>query len=112
MACRAVVVAPYEAAVRLTAIAADNWESIDGEVSYRGGPSLLELPPERFYNAIFVWCLKHTKDPERFVIKLNTPRAGRIHRVTDDDVEREREQFAAFASAVGAHQATTKSTAG
>ena len=109
MAGRRVVGPPYEVAVRLTAIAADHWEAIDGEAALRGIGSYLELPPVRFYNAILSWCLKHVKDTDRFMAKLTAPVPGRVRQASDEDLQREREDFAAFASAVGMHQQTVKS---
>ena len=112
MACVRVVVPPYEVAARLTQIAGEHWETIDGEASLGGSPSLLTLPPARFYNAIFVWSLRHVKDPERFVMQLNAPPRGKPRRVTPEVVQQERHQFAAFAAAVGAHKQEAKSQGG
>jgi hypothetical protein len=53
--------------------------------------------------------LKHVKDTDRFMAKLTAPVPGRVRQASDEDLQREREDFAAFASAVGMHQQTVKS---
>lgn len=68
---------PYEAAVRLSALAAGNWARIDGHYSGQG-TDLLDLPFSRFLSVIYVWALEHmtSEDGEKFERTLEDPLPG------------------------------------
>jgi len=60
----------------------------------------MQLPVDRFLNAIYVWCLNRV-EPEKvdqWINQLNMPLPGRVEQV---NVEAEMDDFAAFASAFG-----------
>ena len=88
---------PYAGVVRLFYIAQDRWPEIDGQASLNG-VDLMSLPIYRFINAIYAWSLERVEDRQKFDDAIFAPIAGRV---TDADVEREREAFAAFASGFG-----------
>lgn len=60
----------------------------------------MELPVDRWLNAIYVWCLRRV-DPEKvdqWEHQLRLPIPGRVEPV---DVEAEMDDFADFAAAFG-----------
>lgn len=72
---------PYEVAIRLHAIAGDNWREFDGWCVSRG-VNPLRLTPARFCNLIYFWIVKRI-DPdkrEEFEAMLTSPIPGRERR--------------------------------
>ncbi|QWY82849.1 tail assembly chaperone [Arthrobacter phage SilentRX] len=67
----------FEAAVRLSATAAQNWPLIDGEYSGKG-VDVLSLPFPSFLNVIYVWTLDHLSEEDRtkFIQQLDRPLPG------------------------------------
>lgn len=72
---------PYEAAVRLSATATSNWQSIDGDYSGKG-VDILTLPFSRFLSVIYVWAIEHmsAEDGEKWKAMLTAPIPGHERR--------------------------------
>jgi hypothetical protein len=90
---------PYYACARLVVTAAQQWDSIDGQASLQG-VDLLHLQPRRFFNALYAWMVERVEEPEVFRAALYDPPPDR--EPTERQLEREAEDFAAFAAAFGA----------
>jgi hypothetical protein len=96
-----VVGKPYARTIRLSLVAQECWAEIEGYASLHGG-NLLDLPPARFYNAIYAWCIARLVltggDRDQFDFMLDAPIPG-----VDDQTAApaELQSFAAFAAAVG-----------
>jgi hypothetical protein len=67
-----VVRSPYQAALRLYAIAADRWAEIDAAFP---GVDVIRLPCDRFLNHVYRWAIERIKpdDLERWKMELNAP---------------------------------------
>jgi len=76
----------FEAAVRLSVTAAQNWARIDGEYAGKG-VDLLSLPWPSFLNVIYVWALEHQSEEEarKWLEKLDSPLPGQQARNTEPD---------------------------
>jgi hypothetical protein len=86
---------PYQKAVRLSAVAASNWERIDG--FYAGkGVNILDLPFSRFLSVVYVWATERmsSEDAEKFDQELLKPLRGQ--ELTEDDRQLELEQLRQF----------------
>lgn len=59
----------------------------------------MDLPVDRFCNAIYAWVVPRVKDREQFDFQLTQPVPGRVR---PSDVERERAEFADFMGSMGA----------
>lgn len=57
----------------------------------------MNLPIDRFCNAIYAWAMERVEDAERFDFELTKPVPGRVR---DTDVEEELDAFASFMGAV------------
>ena len=55
---------PYQAALRLQAIAAERWAEIDGSCAARGTDPFL-LRPDRFCNLIYWWAVNGMDEDKR-----------------------------------------------
>lgn len=86
---------PYQKAVRLSAVAASNWERIDGHYSGQG-VNILDLPFPRFLNVIYVWAMERmsSEDGEKFDMELMKPLPGQ--ETFEDDAQWELEQLKQF----------------
>lgn len=92
---------PYPAAVRLAFIAQDHWAAIDGEAASRG-VDYLDLPVDRFCNAIYWWVIQRVKDPEHFEAELNAPLGTPAYQVVSEaELEADGRAFMAFATSMG-----------
>lgn len=94
--------APYFVAVRLVLIAKQRWVEIDGEAALKGAPSLMALPPDRFCNAVYVWCISRIHKEEELAqweFRLTEPPP--TVKVTPAIVAAEMDSFDAFAGAFG-----------
>lgn len=87
---------PYEAAVRLFAVAAAHWREIDGQAILKG-VDLTVLPIDRFCNAIYAWAVERVEDREKFDYDLYAPVPGRVKAT---NVAQEKADFANFMGAV------------
>jgi hypothetical protein len=98
---------PYEAVVRLHGIAAEHWGTIDGELAAKGIDAL-SLPPDRFCNLIYAWCLPRLEAKEgakeKFDAQLQAPigavKDTRMRRAPRDHTDSLR-SMAAWSSTVG-----------
>jgi hypothetical protein len=96
-----VVRPPYSVVQRLVALAAEHWAAIDGEAA-AGGADYFALSFDRFLNAVYWWAVQRVKDVERFIADLERPVAGQVSMsVTEQDLDRDAENFMAFANAMG-----------
>lgn len=86
---------PYPVAVRLYAVAIGRWAELDAEYIHI---DLMGLPPHRFCNLIYTWCLKHIKEDDRemWLMQLNQPLPGYEDKVTDSVAEDEGAAFMAM----------------
>lgn len=86
---------PYQAAVRLSAVATSNWTQIDGYYSGKG-VDVLRLPFSRFLNVIYVWATSNQsqEDADKWVAKLNLPLPGQMQ--TDESADDELAQLNMF----------------
>jgi hypothetical protein len=90
-----VVRPPYPAVLRLYAIAEQRWAEIDATYIT---VDLLRLPPHRFLNAVYAWCLNHI-DPEKreeWDAMLEAPLDGSRAKPTDAQIESEGADFMAL----------------
>ena len=92
---------PYPAALRLYAIAAERWAEIEAHYL---AVDLLRLPPAKFLNAVYAWCVKHMQpdDREKWEIMLTAPLPG-AERTRPSQVTAEAEG-AAFLAAMSTHR--------
>lgn len=92
---------PYEVTLRLLYVAAERWVEIDGEAASNGS-DLLDLPLDRFLNAIYYWAIQRVDADDRaqFDMQLYEPLPGR--EPSPETVKMEMDSFATFASAFGA----------
>lgn len=74
MADRGVGRTPYPATVRLVAVAAYRWSSI--EAAYYQIDNLLALPFRRFLNLTHQWSMEMAKDTEEWEMMLESPLPG------------------------------------
>lgn len=91
---------PYEVTLRLLYVAAERWVEIDGEAASNGA-DLLDLPLDRFLNAVYYWAIQRVdvEDRDMWLAKLYEPLPGR--EPSPETVKMEMESFAEFASAFG-----------
>lgn len=95
-----VVRPPYQAVARLCVNAEHYWARIDGEAVWEG-INLLDLPIDRFLNAIETWMIKRVKDVDRFLYEINKPVAGMGRTATEGQLNEEANAFMAFAAMQG-----------
>lgn len=89
---------PSVAVHRLLAYAERYWSQIDGEAASRGADPIT-LPIDRFCNLIEWWVTQRVRDVDRFLDDLYRPLPGQP--VTAEDIDRDAENFMAFAAAFG-----------
>ena len=96
---------PYPTALRLYAVAEERWPEI--EANYIS-VDLLRLPPAKFLNAVYAWCVRYMtpEDREKWDIMLTAPLPGteKIRRPSDAEIDAE---GAAFLAAMNTHQTLT-----
>lgn len=95
---------PYPAALRLYAVAEERWPEI--EANYIA-VDLLRLPPAKFLNAVYAWCVRYMEpeDREKWEMMLTAPLPGaRPKPPTEHEAEAE---GAAFLAAMMQHQTLT-----
>ena len=97
--------APYAAALRLYAVADERWAEIEAHYI---AIDLLRLPPAKFLNAVYAWCVKYMdpEDREKWDIMLTAPLPGAEKRRQSSEAEVEAEG-AAFLAAMSTHQLLT-----
>lgn len=63
---------PYRVALRLCQIAEARWAEVDAAYA---SVDLITLPPDRFCNLVYAWCVKHIepKKLEEWHVLLNEP---------------------------------------
>lgn len=86
---------PYPVALRLYAIAAERWAEIDAAYL---SVDLIRLPPHRFCNAVYAWCVQHMTPEKReeWDFMLNAPLPGHEQAApTETVIEAEGEAFMA-----------------
>jgi hypothetical protein len=83
---------PYQAALRLCAIAQDRWAEFDAAYL---PVDLIALPFDRFLNAIYALCVKHLDEQkkESFDLQLNAPLEGMGVKAQRWTAEQEAEDF-------------------
>lgn len=89
---------PYQAVLRLYAIAGERWPELDA--SYPA-VDLLKLPIHQFLNYVYAWCVERL-DPEKreeWEMGLADPLPGR--EPSPAQIEREGEDFMNFMSTMG-----------
>ena len=76
---------PYQRAVRLSATATGNWQSIDGYYSGQG-IDLLRLPFSRFLSVVFVWAMTNLpeEDGKKWQAELDKPIPGQQSKYNAD----------------------------
>ena len=94
---------PYPAALRLYAIADERWAEIEAHYIT---VDLLRLPPAKFLNAVYAWCVRYMQpdDREKWEMMLTAPLPGQKAGASDNQVEAE---GAAFLAAMDAHKTLT-----
>lgn len=88
--------APYTAALRLYAVAVERWAEIDAEYI---AVDLIRLPPSRFLNCVYAWCLKRIdpKEREEWDRMLVAPLPGQeTAKPTEAQLEAEGQDFMAL----------------
>lgn len=93
---------PYQAALRLYALAGQRWALIDGEASLQG-QDLLDLPPHRFCNVIYYWAVQRLseEDKERWEAELLAPLPGQRLSASTVDPQQEMADFKRLMSLTG-----------
>ena len=87
---------PYARAVRLYAIAVDNWAALDGSFP---AVEIATLPSYKFLNVVFRWCLDRIEPDklEGWIAMLNEPLPWAVDRgPSPEQLEREGADFMAF----------------
>ena len=79
---------PYEAVARLSALASDQWPSIDGWCAAQGVDPL-SYRPDRFYNLIYAWAVERVEDKAKFDAQLEAPIPGRVRRASVTSLRQE-----------------------
>lgn len=92
---------PYAAVLRLAGLTARFWPEIDGYASLRGG-NLLNLPPARFFNAVYTWAIQRVEEREQWDAMLNEPIPGIGGQDAGEAPARELEDFGSFAATMTA----------
>lgn len=101
---RGVVRPPYQATLRLYAIAAERWAEVD---SAYAALDLIRERPYRFTGLVYGWCVSQMDDErrERFDYELSAPLPGHEQQRPNDTVAEFEGQ--AFMAAMMQHQAVS-----
>lgn len=86
---------PYEAAVRLHAIAIAYWAAIDGAAA-QNGVEPMTLRPDRFCNYVYAWAAERVENREEFDRDLLLPLPGRARKVSAELEQQEANDFMNF----------------
>jgi hypothetical protein len=70
-----VVRPPYPVVLRLYAIAVERWAELDATYA---SIDLIRLPPHRFLNLVWTWCLEHlpADKKEEWLYQMSSPLPG------------------------------------
>jgi hypothetical protein len=93
---------PYQVALRLLGIAAERWAEIEAHY-YQ--VDLLRLPPHKFFNHLWAWCVSQFHDPEKYeewVFQMESPLEGQTL-PTAGNLAADAESFDAFTAALGSN---------